>query len=258
MAKDRKTEIKDILEGFGMKNFNISMKNNGHYRIESDELHHPLTTSNSPSDWRANLNFKRDVRQGLKTRISRALSLEARFNDEDKKGILSELSKEMTMKMINEKYRLSAGTLVEWANNLNVDISRFYKPNYDPRLKNDFCRRYLSGEKLDSLCLEFGFRKTVVKNWISIYRKKGEFKVSAKNEVKKLALKNLEDHRDISYISSGKKEPENHDQDFDNAILLLSDMPKEIRSLKELLAEKDQTISDLKAKLEIVKEAIRL
>ena len=256
MAKDRKQIVTDILNGLGIKEFNVSMTNNGHYKIESPNLDRQVITSGSPSDFRSDLNLKSELRSQMNTSL-RAVSGKGSYSDTEKKEVLRELvSKETERIDLLKKYSISNNTLIKWGIEFDIDTSGGRKTKYSIEIKNQALKKYDSGMGATQIGRAMNIEPKNVANWIAYYRKSGHFyKESAANVVKKIAKETLQNN--ISYINTGKEKAYDNDE-FSAAINLLSNMPQIIKDLQAELKNKNAEIDDLKAKLAIVKEAIAL
>ena len=254
----RKREITDLIKAVGIQNFDITLRNNGHYEIKSDELNRQIFTSSTPSDRRGNLNLKGDLRRELKAKLTNAVARNISFSYDEKMGILEEYKKSGKLDDLVSKYRISKDSLYKWADEAGIEL-RQAKTRVTAEQKNKVIKMNLDGLGGAEIARRTGHKISRVYGWIDFYKKNGFYSDNPKNKVKEIAKQNLENNKSVSHLNSGKKsESTQQSADFENAISIISAAPLRIKELEQLLAERELEISDLKTKLEVVKEALAL
>ena len=109
----RRQEIKKILERVGIvDNFDLSMTNNGHFKIDSEHLKRQIITSGTPSDIRAAMNIYSEIRKNL---VDGFIPVKNHYSKEEKQTLvnLCEVDK-IHPQEVSEKYGVGFSTLKKW------------------------------------------------------------------------------------------------------------------------------------------------
>ena len=252
MNSERIEQMKGILNDFFIKNHSIEECSDGNFKLTSELLKEPVTTTQLTCTNGDDSELKAAIRKSTTLNIKLKFHERAVYNEVEQKVILSKFGDFEKRDDLTSYYRISNNTFVKWAGIHGVKVSSLN--SWSPELKNEVIKRVLAGESYKYIASEIGAPENTVYNWIYYQKHNGFFNEKGKKEPKK---------SNVTKLKTAKKSQSNSslNDDLSRALYLINEACQIIASTQEklnTLEEKEQEIGELKAKLQIFKEVMEM
>ena len=115
MNRKRQKEIEKVCIKAGLtSDFRVSLGQNGHYIIDSPHLTRIIRCAGTPSDFRADLQLKSEVRKNLTEEYKNRKRPKTNFTDQEKAEIVKIALEENNHKKTAKRFSVGYSTLKKW------------------------------------------------------------------------------------------------------------------------------------------------